>query len=142
MDKVKWKIDGVINADAQRVYEEIGDKEITPEQLLQKARNKKSELHKCFEWDDSIAAEKYRLHQARRVLQMLVVESVPEEATPLRVFQITSQKNVYMPTRLFLEKPDEYALLLSRAKDELQSLKSRYHMLSELESVFEAIDEL
>ena len=142
MEKVEWKVKGIFKADAQKVYEEIGDVNVTPEEVLKKAKNKKSELHKCFEWDNDIAAERYRLQQARQIIQLLVVTPVAEEHTPLRAFQITSERNTYQSTRLFLEQPDEYQVLLDRAKQELQSLRSRYKMLTELETIFEEIDAL
>lgn len=142
MEQVAWKVNGIFKADPQKVYEEIGDTNISPEEVLNKARNKKSELHKCFIWDDSIAAEKYRLGQARQIIQLLVVKPVEEVHTPVRVYQITSERNVYQPTRLFMEQPDEYKVLLERAKGELRAIKERYKILSELETIFEAIDEL
>lgn len=143
MDQVEWRVKGLFKADAQKVYQEIGDEQITPEELLEKARkNRKSELHKCFTWDDSVAAEKYRLIQARTVIQMLVVKVEKEDAVAPRVYQITSEKNVYQPTRVFLEQPEEMQVLLERAKAELIAIKQRYKYLSELEEVFEAIDNL
>ena len=142
MDSVKWKVSGIFKADAQRVYEELGDTSITPEEVLEKARKKRSELHKCFEWDDSVAAEKFRLQQARQIIQMLVITPKSEDDEPVRVFQITSEKNVYQPTRMILQQPDEYEQLLRRAKGELFAIEKRYKMLSELEAVFAAIDEL
>lgn len=142
MEQVKWKLNGIFNADAQKVYEEIGDTQISPEEVLEKARKKKSELHKCFEWDDSIAAEKYRLNQARMLLRFLVIAPVKEDDEPVRVYQVTSERNVYQPTRLFLQNPDEYNALLKRAKNELIAIKNRYKSLSELDAVFAAIDEL
>lgn len=142
MEQVTWKVPGIFKADAQKVYEEIGDVQITPEEVLKKARNRRSELHKCFIWDDSIAAEKYRLGQARQIIQLLVVKPVEEEHTPLRIYQITSERNTYQPTKLFMEQPNEYAILLERAKNELKAIETRYKMLAELEDVFMAIDEL
>ena len=142
MESVKWKISGVFKADAQKVYEEIGDTSVSPEEILKKARQKKSELHKCFEWDDSVAAERFRLQQARQIIQLLVITPKYEDDEPVRVFQITSEKNVYQPTRMILQQPDEYAQLLKRAKGELFALQKRYKILSELEAVFAAIDEL
>lgn len=142
MEQVRWKLKGVFKADPQKVYAEIGDTNITPEEVLNKAKNKKTELHKCFIWDNDEAAEKYRLLQARQIIQMLVVTPTPEEKSPVRVYQITSERNTYQPTRFFLEQPNEYAILLERAKNELQSIKTRYKMLAELEEVFEAIDAL
>lgn len=142
MDSVKWKVSGIFKADAQKVYEEIGDTSITPEELLEKARKKRTELHKCFEWDDSVAAERYRLQQARQIIQLLVITPKYEDDEPVRVYQISSEKNVYQPTRLIIQQPDEYAQLLRRAKGELFAIEKRYKMLSELEAVFAAIDEL
>ena len=39
-------------------------------------------------------------------------------------------------------RQDEYEILLKRALNELQAFKKKYEMLSELEDVFKAIDEL
>lgn len=72
MDEIKWRIEGIFKANAAKCLDEIGrDTEITPEQVLEKARDEQSELHKCFEWNDSIAAEKYRLQQARTAYSVL-----------------------------------------------------------------------
>lgn len=141
--QAEWKIKGLFKADAQRVADEIGENSITPEQVLEKARNdENSELHKCFEWNDGIAAEKYRLIQARKIIINLAY--VPKEKTdePVRCFQITREKSVYMPTKQFLVNNDEYQDLLKRAKVELESFKRRYATLSELETVFEAIESI
>lgn len=141
--EVEWKINGIFKANAQKVYEEIGDRKVTPEEVLEQARDdENSELHKCFEWDDSVAAEKYRLSQARQVIQFLVIKPEKKGEPQVRVFQITTETNNYQPTRLFIQQPDEYKALLQRAKNELSAIKSRYKTLSELEKVFEAIDEI
>ena len=144
VNEVEWKIKGIFQADAQKVFEEIGETQVTPEEVLAKARaDVNSELHKCFEWDDSIAAEKYRLGQARQIIQMLVIK--PKEVAPdppVRVFQITSQTNVYQPCKMFLTQPNEYQKLLERAKAELRSFAERYKQLSELEDVLRAINEI
>lgn len=142
---ISWSIDGIFKANAEKVYEEIGgDTKITPADVLEKARDEKTELHKCFEWDDSIAGEKYRLMQARQVVQMIVVKPVEKksDAPKVRMFQITQERNVYQPTVMFLQNKDEYSDLLARAKRELQAFKERYKQLSELEEIFKSIDML
>ena len=141
--EVEWKINGIFKANAQKVYEEIGCRKVTPEDVLEQARNNEnSELHKCFEWNDSIAAEKYRLTQARQIIQLLVIKPEKKEEPQVRVFQITTETNNYQPVRLFLEQPDEYKALLQRAKNELSAFKTRYKTLSELETVFNEIDKV
>ena len=65
-----WKMPGLFKADAQKVAEEIksiGD-EVTAEQIVELARDEDTELHKCFDWNDQTAAEKWRKQQARQIL--------------------------------------------------------------------------
>lgn len=140
--QAEWKIKGIYKADAQKIADEIGERSITPQELLEKARDKNSELHKCFEWDDSIAAEKYRLQQARHIILNLVFLKKTKEEIPVRCFQISTEKAVYKPTRQFLVQQDEYQSLLSRARAELESFRRRYSTLTELEKVFEEIDNI
>jgi len=71
---VDWKIKGLYKADAGLVYDEItsiGD-EVTPEQIVDYAKDKDTELHKCFEWKDRISAHKYRLSQAQSIIRNIV----------------------------------------------------------------------
>ena len=72
---VKW-IGTKYKGDPQKVYEEIqsiGDS-YTPREILAYARNNEnSELHKCFDWDDTTAAEKWRIHTARIICCSLKV---------------------------------------------------------------------
>ena len=128
-------------ADAQKVGEEIGDS-ATPEEVLAKAEDPNSELHKCFEWDDTVAAKKYRLMQARQVIQFLVIKGTEKNEHPVRAFQISSEPQVYRPTIFFVKNEDEYTKLLARAKAELKQISERYKQLAELEEVFEAIARL
>ncbi len=138
----EWKIKGIYKADAQKVADEIGEEKATPQEVLEKARDENSELHKCFEWNDGIAAEKYRLQQARAIIVNLVYVKKTKEEQPVRCFQITTERNTYQPTKQFLVQGDEYQALLARAKAELNAFKRRYASITELEEVFKAIEEL
>lgn len=140
--QVEWRVERIFKADAQKVYEEIGEKEITPQEVLEKAKDKNTELHKCFEWNDGIAAEKYRLIQARKIILNLVIVQKDKEQPPLRTFHITTEKGVYQPATFFMKQEDEYASLLKRALSELEAFKRKYRTLSELEEVFNAIEAL
>ena len=138
--QAEWKVKGLYKADAQKVADEIGSGQITPQEVLEKARDVNSELHKCFEWDDSIAAEKYRLQQARSIIINLVYAPKKEEEQSVRCFSLTSKVSTYQPTQQFLVQEDEYQTLLKRALAELEAFKRKYHTLTELEAVFEAIE--
>lgn len=139
-ENVKWKVGGIFKADANECYREISSLEqITPKAILDFARDENSELHKCFEWDNDLAAEKYRKIQAGNVIRMLYVEPKSEDAPPVRALSRTSN-TVYQPTRTFLKNQNEYEDLLKRALSELESFRLKYKTLSELEQVFEQID--
>jgi hypothetical protein len=59
----------VIN-EIESVKKECG---LTPENLLEKAKHKKNPLHDLFEWNDSLAAHRYRLQQARVLINEIKV---------------------------------------------------------------------
>lgn len=139
-ENVKWKVDGIFKADANECYREISSLEqITPKAILDFARDENSELHKCFEWDNDSAAEKYRTIQAGNVIRMLYIVPKNADAPPVRVLSRTSD-TVYQPTRTFVKNQNEYEDLLKRALSELESFRLKYKTLSELEQVFEQID--
>ena len=140
---VQW---GVLKfkGDAQKCYDEIqtlGD-EYTTAEVLELARNPETELHKCFDWDDSSAAEKWRLKQARDVCRSFVVqiETSKTKETTYRLVQHDSELKVYRPITLTVRNEDRYAQLLGQAKQELASFKNRYKSITELETVIEEID--
>jgi hypothetical protein len=143
MEVITWAFPHKGNA--EKCYRECETlSEVTPENVLDKARDDSTELHKCFEWDNSIAGEKYRLIQARDVIRHFVIEYKKDEEEPqkIRTYQISTTTNQYKPARVILQNPDEYAALLERAKDELRDIQRRYNTLAELEEVFAAIDAL
>ena len=50
------------------------DGRITPDIVLAAARSPDSPLHARFEWDDSVAAERHRLAQARSLIRSVRIE--------------------------------------------------------------------
>ena len=143
---VTWKIKGLYKANPEAVYNEItalGDK-FTPADIVEAARDKKSELHKCFTWDDTVAAQKWREQQARVLVAQLVVRTTTTENEPVavRVISSTSTRNEYVPTKVLIAVEDDYADLLARAVRELKAFQQKYKAVAELREIFEAIDEL
>ena len=63
-------------ADAETCYREIQSlgEEVTPQMIVDFARDEDTELHKCFQWDDSVAAENWRKQQARQVVMSHTVK--------------------------------------------------------------------
>lgn len=143
MNRVQW-IGMRFNADPQKVYEEINSigEKYTPEEILEKAKDSSTELHKCFEWDDTKAAENWRKQTARVICCSLQVVVEKEEAQPTtyRLIQHDKSEMAYKPVVLTVRNNDEYSRLLNQAKAELKSFKNRYQKIVELQAVIEEID--
>ena len=145
---IKWTTPGFFKADATKCYEEIQDigDEVKPEQVVERATNPESELHKCFDWDDSSAANKYRLYQARLVINHLIVvtRDTDEEKEPVQ-FRVmlkneSTKDSAYKQTLVMVRDEDEYRKLLDQAYRELHSFKQKYQCLSELAEIIALID--
>ena len=143
---VTWKVKGFFKADAETVYKEItalGDS-FSPEQIVEAAKEESTELHKCFTWDDTVAAESWRRHQARMLVAQLVVktETTDKEPVAVRVIASTATRNEYKPVVKLIEAEQGYADLLARAINELKAFQQKYKAITELREIFAAIDEL
>lgn len=129
--------------DPQKVAEEIMGigESATPRQIVDRARDEKSELHKCFEWDNEKAALAYRLQQARTVVHVLVIqEDKPKvDEPPIRFFVEPERGKGYKPTHIVFRNDDEYQQLLRQALSELHSFKQKYARLTELQEIFDLI---
>jgi hypothetical protein len=60
---------------------ENGDGQITPRQIVQAAKNRRSPLHALFDWNINAAAEKWWLQQARVILGAVTIQVTTQEFT-------------------------------------------------------------
>ncbi len=116
--------------------------ELTADQVLTDARNPKSPLHDDFEWDDTAAAEQYRLAQARYILRSIVVvyDEAPEVPTRAFILVDSGSGEAYQSTCVALSDADMRLQVLEKAKKEMAAFRRRYSELRELAEVFSAID--
>jgi len=120
---------------------------ITPEGVVDDARNPASPLHENFDWDNATAAESWREHTARNLIGSLVVVKVNETQVTGTVRAFVSvrendEKGVYAPIVRVMEAPELRAQVLGRARRELHQWRNRYADLSEFAHVFAAVDEV
>lgn len=148
-----WKHVGIAytNADAQLVGEELEKLEfageLTADEVLKFAQmNPESETHKCFEWDDSIAGEKYRKMQASSILSSISVKIKEEPAETQRVYvnvkTALDDKRTFKNIKEVLKNDEEYQQLIDRAKLEFENCKDKYESLLEKDDLKEVIFEL
>ena len=144
----QWKIPGLLPIDPQtageeleRIYQERGG--IEPSTVVEESRDISSPLHPCFEWDDAVAAEKYREDQARLVIRSIVTvseDSAGKQQQPVRAF-VRVQED-YKPITVVLNDEEQIAELLRSALSELSAFRKKYQTLSALRPVFTAIDSI
>lgn len=141
----KYSLDAnVAGAVVEEVERENGI--VTPDAFLNKARADDSPIHSMFTWDDSVAAEKYRLQEARNIIRCLSVTIIKSDDAPksyTAYVNIAEKKNEgkYLNINDAFEDDDTRSIVLGRALKELEAFANKYSLLEELEEVFTAINE-
>ena len=133
-------LDPEIAAKALEVVRKRG--ELTPAAVVEAARVATSPLHRCFEWDDSIAAEAHRLSQARTLIASVVVrlESEQKDIEVRAYISVPgSDGKKYEDTQIALSRDDLRRQLLDRALHELEQWEKRYRDLVEFTEVLDAL---
>lgn len=148
-----WKLPGVIPVDAQTAGDELSriykrDGGIDPKTVVDESREEGAPLHRCFEWDDAEAAEKYRRSQAMHVIRSITVvsEAMADDAPPtvIRAFVNTKSSPNYEPIQTVISSPDKYQVLLEQAKKDMRYFVQKYNVLSDssaLSMVIQAMGE-
>lgn len=137
-----------LGGDAQRVGEALEQVRIqgglTAATVVDAARAEDSYLHRYFTWNDSEAAEKCRLHEARTVMACVCVVGLsPQQRVPIRAFvAIGSRQDRYVPVQAALSQELLRKRMLAKALGDLEAFKERYSHVEELARVFAAIEEV
>ena len=157
---IDWKKGSTFKVDPRRAYDEIERVNglfggFAPDgQLVEASKNPDAVLHSLFDWDDSSAAQKYRLNTEKRIKRSLVAvyrstQQVPQP-NPVRVYHRarvlapddkTSQR-LWVSTFAMLQDPEGRGQLLENARRDLQIFADKYRQLEELSSVLDPIDAL
>ena len=132
-------------SELERIARQHGGR-LMPEAVVEAARNSRSILHSFFDWDNTEAAEKWRVHQARNLIRVTVTYIGENDDTPMRVFvslhSDRQSKRGYQSTVNVLSDEDMRAELLEDALAELRAFREKYVALKELVAVFDAISKV
>jgi hypothetical protein len=144
-----------IGPEIHALMEQSEKSELTPQGFLDWVRsNPGSASHKHFDWDDTIAARRWRVHQARNIINSVEVKIIdnrdPSDFVPAFVNVITPKNDegeatrAYSPFEVILNDPDKSQQVVERAFRDFMSWRRRYrrfrHLLP-LADVFDATDE-
>lgn len=136
-------------ADAELVYREFqrlkrGNNNLRPESVLEAARPASSPLHKYFDWDDTSAAEAWRLAQARSMIREVHViiqhEDKPEIRTRAIVSVVKSSGRSLEGIETAMGDEEYQQQLLTKALQELNIFRRKYAHLNALAGVLAEAD--
>lgn len=133
-------------AELQRIQLERG--KLTPDVVLEEASHEGSLFHDLFLWDDSEAAHRYRLTQARqlvRSLRVVIREGDPSEPLLISVRRessSTEHDRVYVPFAATRSDEDIRREYLFAELARLESLIPRTEAFGEFTPLREAVAEI
>jgi hypothetical protein len=134
--------------DAHREILRIGEKfdVADPPTIVRESRSTRAVLHPCFEWDDAVAAEKHRLHQARAISNHLVVVDAKGVQTPslvsVQLIVDDEPRRGYMSIDTVVSDKEMRDQVIAEAWRGFDAWKRRYGALKELAAVFAAAEKL
>lgn len=108
---------------------------LTPQLVVDTARDPGHPLHARFEWDDQVAGEKWRLEQASQLLRVVKLPPAPGRPEDLRAFVAVKGRDThradYVPTEEALSDDFARTLVLRDMEREWRLLKRRYQHMRE-----------
>ena len=146
MEGFTWKMKGlakrvdpsIAGQELQRIQNFYGS--ITPEILVNEAKKRKSPLHPIFEWDDTKAAEGYRLQQARILLNNIRVTVVTDgESRDISVYEVTTVSEGYKAIDTFTSDDIEFVKI--GIERDLFYLKKKLKLYKEFDKVLSYIEQ-
>lgn len=121
---------GDLRSQLESIREQYG--QLKPKCVVDEARDPAHPLHSRFEWDDAVAGEAYRLHQARELIRSVKVtykeadESGPAELVRAYVSLSNDSDHVYEPVELVAGDPFKRVLVLNNMQREWKAMYNRY----------------
>lgn len=119
---------------------------LTAASVVSASKAKKSPLHSYFEWDDSVAASRYRDSQARDVINHICVtveKSSGVQVVTRAFLHIQSNEGPrYEALHTVMSDDEKRGQVLANALREIKIWRNRYDELNELAGIIAEIDRL
>ena len=137
-----WKLAGLAKGidvndavkELQRVESLYGS--LTPENVLNASRDESALFHSLFEWEDSIAAEHYRLQQARTILNNIEVKIISSgEEKKIAVYEVIKNPIGQHYKSIESMNADDIAFVKTRTLKELNILKDKLSMYKQFNNI-------
>ena len=126
------------------MYQKHG--KVDPKTLIDESRDPKSALHPAFEWDDVIAAEHYRLSQARTLIRAVHIEKDGQDVGAAFVHVTINTEDGtdsgYVPIDVVVNSVALFASAVSKLKRQLDGVKDSLENLFKYKESKEHEDEI
>lgn len=140
-DGYKREVDAnVVGGVVEQLEEKYG--EATRESFLEASRPKDAPTHCLFEWDNDVAAEKYRLSQSTKIINSLRIVYLNNDKNGAKVpaFINTAppkEKTSYESIENALRDDNKKEIILNRLRGELDAFIVRNQHIEELADILE-----
>lgn len=144
-----WKIPGFAkNIDIDLAIQEMERIEalygsLTPQNILDASRPQNALFHTLFQWDDTIAAEHYRLQQARTILNNIEVSVIsngqPKQISVYEVIKQPSIPGIYKSINSM--NVNDIDFIKMRTLKELNILKDKLSVYKEFSKVASTLNQ-
>lgn len=134
----------IVHTNIQLVVDEIeaireAYNTVSPQLLVDSAKNKKSVIHSYFNWDDTDAANKYRVSQANLLLRHIEVKIISNEGVKtIRVYE-TVTKMEQNATSTYIHhidaSKDTDAIIIKRILADLRQIKTRLERVERVDVI-------
>jgi hypothetical protein len=136
---------GVIGPELERLA--AVDVPLTAHVVVDAARFDASPLHPYFEWDDAVAAQNWRLWQARTMIGAIQVERVNARGEPEwvrafhNVFVVSDERSArgYVTVDVATGTTEIWEQVVARALKEIEGWQQRYACYEGFERTFGAV---
>lgn len=116
---------------------------LTPQNILDASRPKNALFHTLFQWDDTQAAEQYRLQQARTILNNIEVTVIsdgqPKQLAVYEVIKQPSSTQVYKSINTM--SVNDIDFIRMRTIKELNILKDKLSIYKEFSKVTSSLNQ-
>jgi len=133
----------------ERLASETNEKyfSLSPQIVVDSARDEKSVLHECFNWDNKKAGESWRKQQARMLMNSIeiIIEHDDEEEQVVPAFinlkfsDEDEEKRRYIMADIVANDISLREMAIQQALNDLLSWQKRFKDLKELGEIFGAI---
>lgn len=115
---------------------------LQPSEIVEYARDEETALHECFEWNDSAAAVKHRIWQARMLIRAVVVIEPQTERHIKPLWSLASDRKGggYRTIEAIVKSPTHRESMVNMALTELRRWCTRFETIGDLSLLVTSVE--